>query len=73
MIETIHEFNGDNGGVLQQALGTRPDKVIDTYYLRRSGFSGKWMFWSEETGKYERVHVGDRFYVDTEGVARRAE
>ena len=48
----IYTFDKGTEGKLSKTLGKRPNKTVDAEYLRKSPFNLKWMFWSEEDGKY---------------------
>ena len=58
----ILELTRETAGQVVTALGKRPGKTVDADYLRKSPFAGKYMFWSEEDGKYiSPVRYGTRF------------
>lgn len=48
----IYTFDRGTEGKLSNLLGKRPDKTVDAEYLRKNPYHNKWMFWSEEDGKY---------------------
>lgn len=48
----IYTFDKGTEGKLSNLLGKRPGKTVDAEYLRKNPYHRKWMFWSEEDGKY---------------------
>ncbi len=52
---------------IQKRLGKRPGKKYDNDYLRQSGFSGKYMFFNELTGKWVYVRQGTKFKLTDQG------
>jgi hypothetical protein len=48
----IYTFERKTAPELSKILGKRPGKTVDAEYLRKSPWNGKYMFWSEEEGKY---------------------
>lgn len=48
----IYTFTRQTAGELSKTMGKRPNKTVDAEYLRKSPWNNKYMFWSEDDGKY---------------------
>lgn len=72
MTDTVGEiYDSENFVSLQEWLGERPGNYfVDKFYLRR-GHSHKPYFWNPETKKWELIRIGDRFYIDEDGLPVR--
>lgn len=67
MDDDVLIFTREKAAEIAKKLGKRPGRKYEAEYLRQSGFSGKYMFYNELTGKWVLVHQGTKFRITNQG------
>jgi hypothetical protein len=64
-------YDGHNLSKIRNALGPRPGEYkVDPDYIR-TGIAQRPYFWDAYRKKWEMVRLGDSFFHDDQGIARK--